>query len=320
MAKKLNLAINLSIYSDSVKSTNPLLRDVYLVRELEDSGLYDTLHESIEIDPAETFTVFDGTRNLNLDALTQATLSLVSGDKYKLALAANGGTFSGFRTKRAITLDNTSVIEFTKITGQLVEIDITAGTAWSLTSVQIGDQIKFEDAANVNVDNKGLFVVKAKSGTVLTIENPSGVGETITLNSGSNVSIFSAAGTQPGDNLTLTSPFSESNRGEYTVLDVTADYVTFSANIIVPEGPITGIQSGGLVVYNRAYKFLYIEIESGEAAILLNDSSDESHKAKALNSEIPGIYLKTGQTFKIEIKNLRNDIPLSLRVVASQRE
>jgi hypothetical protein len=320
MAKKLNLAINLSIYSDSIQSTNPLLRDVYLVRDFADSGLYDTLHESIEIDPSETFEVFDGTRNLNLDALTQATLALVSGDKYKLTLAANGGTFSGFRTKRTITLDNTSVLDFDKITGQLLEINVIGGTIWSLATVQIGDQIKIENAANVNVNNKGLFTVKAKSGTILTVENPNGVSEVVTLNNGANITIFSAAGTQPGDNLTLASPFAETNRGEFTVLEVTADYVTFSANVIVPEGPITGIQSGGLVVYNRAYKFVYIEVESGEAAMLLNDSNDESHKVKPLNSEIPGIYMKTGPVFKIEIKNLRNDIPLSLRVVASQRE
>lgn len=320
MSKKFNFAFNLSIYSDTQSNANPMLRDVFIVRNLLSDDLMDIIHDSDTIDPSATSTIFDGSRSFGLDALAQGTISYLSGDIYKLSINANSGTFSGFRASRAVGLDNTSQITFTKITPSLMTLSISAGTAWDLSSVQVNDEIRFESAANVNVGNQGTFKIKTKSSSTLTIENPSGINETIIINSAANVLVYSSIGVQFGDNLVLGAPFNVNNRDTYTILDVTPNYVEFANDLVVPEGPIAALNSGGLTIYNKTFKILYLEVTEGSAAIMLNGSSDLNQVVAPFDENTPGIYFKMGNFYRVDIKNLSDDEQLSFRIVASQKE
>lgn len=261
------------LYDDSNVSNNPSTqfgnwkKSQYNITVSKPSG-----PTKYNILPGATQNVFSGVRTLTFDGTTQFTLSLNPVKSATYRMSAVAGTAAGFRTKRAadlngqnvtITINNNALANFAQsaaLTG------VTVGDIFFIPSVLTGDS-----AGPFNEQNSGYWQVYSISGTNftaarLTGESFSGVAETVSVTSSSQIVFFSNSGVQVGDKLQIVSGFSSVSKKTYSISNISWNWVEFVSTEPLPLESAIIVGVGGIVVYNSAKR--WIRIESDQELVL----------------------------------------------------
>ena len=222
MSEKMNLFTNINIYSDLVASNNPTKNNVKWGFDEKGLDISEPESKSLILQAGESIQLFSGLRSISDDGTTKYDLSLKTGTSNTYSLSYNSGTAPDFKVSRSIGTDSTTEVTVTK-NGPILKFTSTGGTLFDLVSagVQAGDIVRITD--EFNTLNQGKFKILSFDTTSFQVENISGLAEgpiTLGANFATVLQIFSAAGVQVGDKVSLTSAFSSLTLGTYEITDV----------------------------------------------------------------------------------------------------
>lgn len=298
---KLNFLVYLNTYSDKSASNNPSLSNFKWAREITGIPASNPISEAFSLAPGETKEIFSGVRTLLVDGTTEFSLQLKPLSSSTYRLLATAGQVPGFRTARSTGADATTEVTVI-VNGPIVTFSSSGGTAFDLSSVQIGDQVRIGD--QFNTLNQGKFKVLAKTANSFTVENFTGVNEgPITLGAtfADQVRIYSAAGVQEGDVVVIKSGFSSVTYGSYKVTDVTDNYVEFYSTAVLPQE--TDIVSADLAIYSQAKNLVYLEADQ-KATVTLNGVQMASMEPFIINnSKQPGVFMLKATVYSFTVTN-----------------
>ncbi len=299
----LKTLIFLQAYEDTVPSNSPKLNNFKWTRESTNYSVSSALSDTFQIPPQTTQSLFSGMRTLAQDGTTQYSISLVPMMNSMYQLTNVGGTPPAFRTLRSIGTDATSQVT-TSLNGTVLTFTFTGGTLPSLGSVVAGDQVLIGD--DFNQSNQGIWQIIATTSTSISIVNPLGAVEgPITLGSGfaTQLRIFSAAGVQIGDTLSIFGGFSPVSQNAYQITQVTDYYLQFSYTGVLPiEGPIT---TDDIAVYTAIKNMIYLESDQN-LEILINGAESGPVIVPSVSNGIalsPGIFMLNGNIYSLSVIN-----------------
>jgi hypothetical protein len=288
----LNLSVNLVAYADELKNSNPMVKFTDLKWSM--LGLPTDIPRQVPISlpPGTTQTVMSTERTLTFTGATSFDIVSVAGTTNVRLVGAFGA-----RTAR---LDGDATTQWTIVkTNQLVRLTFTGtGTAPTFAGIQVGDGVTL-GAAFLSI-NQGDYVIVSKGANYVEFTAPNAVNETVT----GQVEIYSSGPVQVGDILDVsTSQFLFPNRGIFTILRVTDEYVEFSNPEAVPQSGVTSVTSG-LSIYPEAYRWIAID---HKVVVKMNaDTQSGCEVEPPKESDLvnnPGLMIKRGKVFRIEIEN-----------------
>lgn len=292
----LNVNLNVLGYLDGPKTANPRMKlhDTTLsIMGLPTEAMNTT---PIDLAPGESVTLASTLRTVSY---TPATTFAITKNQ---ATARLSGSF-GQRTGR---LDGDATTQWTvSISQELVTLTYTGtGTAPTFSSMQSGDGVTLD--APFSSLNRGDFTVVKVGSNYIQFVNPIGAGETIV----GQVEVYSSGPVQKGDTLDLTSPaFAYPNKGQFVLTRVTDSFVEFSNPDAVPESGISGVLAGELNVYKDAFLWMLAAVDR-KAIIRLNGSTNDSIEvAPPVEGDLtnnPGLMLKRGRVYHVQIQNPTN--------------
>lgn len=187
---------------------------------------------------------------------------------------------------------------------------VNSGTAFNLTSVQVGDFVTI--GSNFNPLNQGTFQIIALTSTSFTIENEIGVTEgPIILGSGyaTQVQIFSAAGVQINDTIVISGGFSKATWGSYLINAVFANSLQFTYLGALPSE--SNILTESITIYSSAKQLVYMESDTS-LDILINDIDIGQVKPFVINNAsmpqlppqiIPGMFMLKSTIWTLSVTN-----------------
>lgn len=267
----LNFLVFLNAYSDRNPSNAPSRNNFKWGRDLNSLSVENPYSLEFTLAPGETRSLFSGVRTLAQNNTTQYSIAPKPLTTSTYVLSWVGGTAPAFRTSRSSGADATTQVTVT-LNGTVATFTSTGGTPFSLISggVVVGDNVRI--GTNFNQLNQGPWQIIALTATSFSIVNPFAVAEgPVTLGSGfaSQVDIYSAAGVQVGDILSINGGFSLVTQGTYEVTGVADTFLEFSSTAVLPtEGPIT---TQAIAVYSSAKRLIYMEADQ-KCAVTINGS------------------------------------------------
>lgn len=181
---------------------------------------------------------------------------------------------------------------------------VSSATAFNLISggVVVGDTVSIGSPFN-NL-NQGVFTVISVSATSFSVQNYLGVAEgpyVLGADFASEISIYSAAGVQIGDTLSITAGFSPASWGNYKVTQVYANSLEFSSTAVLPqEGPITT----QVALYESALQFIYLQTNQAISVILNGGSAATIRPLIDQNKVNPGIFVRSDTIYSVTIQNI----------------
>jgi hypothetical protein len=309
--QKLNLGLNLVVYSDSTSTSNPVLKDLDYNRQMmgiSTDGLYTKRYSNVG--PGTSVTVASNARTITQDATTQWTVSLVTGNIYRYKWVA--GTNPGLRTDRGLGGDATT--QWTvMVNGPVVRYTASAGTAPVFTSIQPGDSFLVEDLGPFNVANTGIFLVLGKGSNYVEISNGSGAAEGPILQGTRAdglpaVSAYSNGPVVVEDEVRIkaTTPFNSANQGSFTVIRVTQNYFDVENAIPgYPQGPIVIGDATGIVFYSSLYRWIFVESDQ-KVSVRLNGDTSDNYEVDPITPGDPnqvGVLLLRGTVYQLVVAN-----------------
>lgn len=297
---KFSLNVFLSSTSDTSSSGATNLNNFKWSRSINSLTVDAPLSRSLSLAPGESSTIFSGSRTLTSDGTTVFSISLKAGTTNTYTLAWVSGTVPAFRTARTTSADATTVITST-INGPLVTYTSTAGTALNLSGVSVGDYVTLGSSFNVN--NQGEYLVLGKTSTSFTVSNSVGVAEVVTMGSlyASSLLIYSAAGVQVEDVLSITGGFSSVSWNTYDITAVTANYVEFTSTATLPAE--ASVQTNSIAVYNDAKSLIYVEADQYCTMTINGVAGSEVRPFVVGSGTQPGIFLRTSTIYSLSIAN-----------------
>lgn len=304
-----NLTIKSIAYADSQISNNPRIRAWDYHYELLGGAIANPRSDFFEIASGETLSIFNNIRTTGIGASTEFDLTLVDPSSNQYKLAWSGGSAPIFRTDRLLALNSTSEITVTQ-NGSVTTYTSTSGTLMTTTDVQVGDILKIDDQSGLSISNRGTFVVLSKTATSLSVQNTNGVAEVGTvLDVNGFIAFSNGSGNQimVGDKIRINAGFSPASYGTYEVTDVAPTWLTFLADPALGLPQESGIIPGvnGIAVYGNSKSFVMVATQR-PVIVRCNGSTADSEivsPAEIDNPDRPGLFLKTGTTYSLEIKN-----------------
>lgn len=306
-----NLTVNSIAYADTATSNNPQIRAWDYTYKLLANQVSKPRSDFFEIAPGDTLNVFNGVRASAISGTTEFDLTTpfpMDQQKYRLSWNGNG-TAPLFRSDRFLGVDVTTEITTTQ-NGPLTTYTSTAGTLLDTSLVNVGDILFIGPDSGLSLGNQGTFVILGKDATSVTVTNQLGAGEVGVIVTPDQFIAFSNSSANRvaiGDRLVISAGFSPASFGTYTVTAVTPSYLEFS--VVAPGGlPLeSGIIPGaaGLTVYGSAKSFIMIAAQ-GKCIAQCNGSSDSTQVIEPIednNPQRPGLYLKQGTVYSLNIVN-----------------
>lgn len=290
----LNLSVNLVAYADELKNSNPMVKFADLKWSM--LGLPTDIPRQVPISlpPGTTQTVMSTERTLTFTGATSFQIANVAGTTNVRLV----GDF-GARTAR---LDGDATTQWALVkTNQLVRMTYTGtGTAPTFAGIQVGDGVTL--SVPFQSINQGDYVIVSKGANYIEFTAPNAIDETVTA----QVEIYSSGPVQVGDILDISSSqFSFPNRGIFTILRVTDQYVEFSNPEAVAQIGVTSVSSG-LSIYPEAYRWMLLAIDHKVVVKLNADTQSGCEVEPPKESDLvnnPGLMIKRGKVFRIDIQN-----------------
>lgn len=330
MDATLNLYAKLIAFGDRTVNSNPRLRAVDWERDNSGLSVKDPTSKGFEIPVGSSKVIFDGARSTSTDGTTQFSISLLTNTTSSYRITHTSGTNPVFRTGRNLTL-NACTVTFAIQPNNIVTLSVPGLSPSDFTNVQANDiifvpSITTGDSANViNTLNSGYWQVLSKTNAqTLSIARPTGtvfegVSETVTLTSNSQMRAFNQSGVQIGDSVIVSSGFSVAAQQTFTVSSVTDSFIEFTSTLPLPNETAIVPGASGLSFYTENKRILYIEADQ-ECVIQLNNSTDESvqvNPIEAGNASRPGMFMKTGSVFSLNVIN-KSGSTLNLLVITAK--
>lgn len=288
------LNVNLSIlaYSDATATLQPNVRLADLKWSLLGLPSDNFKNVPISLAPGETLTVASTSRTLSYSGATSFVVTKQGADRMRISASF------GQRLSRN-SGDNTTVWDLTK-NGQVVRLTASANTAPGFAGIQIGDSVNL---TAFNSYNNGEYVILSKGTNYIEFVNAYAQNQAGVTTS--PLSIYSSGPVQKGDILDITSPqFAFPNQGAFPVLAVTDQYI----EVLNPNAfnqTVTGITTG-FDVYPYAYKWMMIAVDR-KVVVGLNGSGPSSIEVEPpVEGDLiktPGLFLKRGKVFQVQIMN-----------------
>jgi len=328
----INIHSNVLIFDDNddVVTSNPKRRNTDWTVDISGVKVSDPESKSYTIAPGDTSTIFSGERTLTVDNTTVFSVSLnpVSDATYRLTNTS--GTAPGFRTDRVILL-NTKTVNVAVNNNATVEFTVT-GTP-DFTGVVAGDIVFIPDtttgdsASPFNVLNVGFWVVLANTASNKKLvckrigtADFQGVSETVVITANAQFLVFSSAGVQVGDTLSLMSGFSSITLAStYQIQAVTPLWIEFGSTVSLPLETGVSPTASGIAIYSSAKNFVRVEVDR-ESVIRLNaDSSNNTKLSPREQGTKDGVaYLEMwGNVYKMVIVNKSDSDPLKAIVISA---
>jgi hypothetical protein len=309
----LNMTTQILAYSADIsgQTDNPHMRNFDWERRFANIEIRNPKSFQSVVAPGESITLFDGTRSHSMTGSTVLTMALLDASKSIYRLSVTSGP-SGFRTARSIsglttcnvTINNNSVAVF----------DFAGAT---LTGVVPGDIMRIKGAATYDAGpyvfgslNAGLWKIIGINGTAVSCvrfvgEQFIGGNESVTGISG-DVQIYSSAGIQVGDKVSIDGSFSIVTQRVYTISAVTPTTIDFVSTISIPnESSVTYIPDS-ISFYTQAKKIVYVECDQ-DAVVRFDGETSNKTKINPIQPGSPclvGYIHKWGSTFKCEVVNI----------------
>lgn len=296
---KFNVLVNINAYEDSNGSQNPTMNYFKWTREINGSNASKPKSEEFILAPNESKTIFDGTRSLLQDSMTQYNLALKANTSNTYVLKYLAGTNPVIRNSRTTGADNTTQITITQ-NATLTTFTSTAGTPLNLLvgGVIAGDNVVI--SGPFNVANQVYGKILSVTATSFSIENASSISEVVTLVSVSDIKIFSASGIQKGDNLRIFGGFSPASFGTYEITLVTDDSIEFySSKALASETRATD----QLSVYYGSKSFVYVEADQ-TVELTVNGQSNGSIEPFIIGTTTkPAMFMKKSTMWSMTVTN-----------------
>lgn len=299
-------------YDDLETNSNPQRRFFDWRRDVTGVPVESPQSQRITVDPFTEVTIFNGSRTLGADGLTEfaLTVSPLAPTRYRLTWTGIGAA-PAFRVDRALALGG-GTVTLTLQPNTTVAVVSSLGAVFG--AVVVGDTVLVPgtstgDAALFNPLNEGTWTVLAASATTLTLARAagavfSGATETVSLTANTQVQAYSAAGVQAGDTLDVVAGFSLAARSTYDIVTATARYIEFFSSLPLPaETVVPGATA--LAVYTAAKRYVYVEANQ-EVAVKLNGATDERVRVEPMLPGDPngvGWFEKWGPTFSLVVRN-----------------
>lgn len=309
---KLNLLFYINAYSDRASSNDPSLNHFKWTRDVNGLSVENPTGSALSLAPGEVRSIFNGSRTLGQDGTTQYSIALATLSTNNYVLSWTGGTAPNFRTPRTTGADATTSVT-TSINGTVVTFSSSAGTPFNLAGAQVGDNAVI--GSEFNALNQGQFAIISLTATSFSIVNPMGVTETVALGSdfANQIQVFSAAGVQVSDTLVISGGFSPVTQGAYSIVNVTANTITFFSSAILPQE--SAIQTEAIVAYENAKRLVYIEADQ-ECDIAINGAStDVVQPLIQCATVMRGLFLRTSTVWSLSITN-NSTVPANVFVAS----
>lgn len=326
------------IYNDATATNNPQQRYVDWRRNLSNVVVKNPLDTQYIIPPNTSQVLFNGSRTTTIDNTTVFSIALnpINSNVYRFTWT--GGTAPGFRTDRGLTLSGDTA---TIAVNNNATVTLTIVTN-NFNAVQIGDTVWIPTAATgdasvsspFNVQNGGAWQVigKASGGTpkTITMVRPAGtffsaVAETQTITSNNQLLAFSSSGVQLGDSLEISSGFSPVTQTNFTVSNVTSQWVEVTTSLNYPLE--TGIQptNSGMTFYLGNKKFKRVEVDQPAIVRLNGDVGNSTIKGLRLDPLIVadqnniGYFEALGTCWALEVVNRSQTSVLHVTVLSAEQ-
>ena len=289
----LNVNLAVTLYLDGPKSSNPKIKVHDSVINLMGLPTDKAVTYNISLSPGESKVI---TSTLRTISYTNLTSFVVTKNQATTRITGSFG-------QRIARLDGDSTTEWTISTNQdLSTITYTGtGTPPTFGSMQAGDSITIDSPFSSL--NRGDFLVVKVGSNFIQYINPIGAGETQV----GQVDIYSNGPVQKGDTLDVqSSQFAFPNRGQYVITRITDSFIEISNPSGIPE-TVTGVTSGTLNIYSNCFKWMYLLTDQLIAvklngSTLVTDEVDPPVDGDLVGN--PGIMLKRGRVYQVEILNL----------------
>lgn len=284
--------------------------------------------ESFNVDPGQSFLVWDGVRTTTVadDTAFNLTLNPFTPSIYRLAFA--GGSDPGFRTRREVDLSTNTVV--CTILSNLT-LDVTSTGVNPFSDVSVGDAVfipgvKTGDPVGIFNDlNAGFWTVLStpSTGEIILGRDPSivweGATETVTPTAQTDFLVFSAAGVQVGDTVDIAAGFAAPVQRSFDITSVTGDWIEFLSTS--PLGPEAGVVPGAanFVIYTMRKRFVGIRTNQ-EIVVRYNGDTSNFNRVEPLLAGVPGFEgsdHKFGSVWSLEIFN-RSTARASVRVASAE--
>ena len=303
-----NINYQLVIFEDQT-DRNPQIRMPDITKSIQGVNVNHDKSERITLAPGETKDIVVTSRAVAWDATTQLTTDryLAAADGVRLKWTGTG-TAPAFRTNRNIGGGATTVVDMTRISPYVVRITQSAGTAWTLGSVQNGDIIKFEKNTDTftspfNPTNLGKsFSVQAKGANYIDfVDNGTAALDTaVTIGTdfAFALRVFSNGPVKIGDTLTISGAgINPSNHGKFEIVDLSTDYIEIINPFSEPETFLYG--TNAITVYDYLIGLLHLRA-SGPVRVKY-DNQVEWMLLDRLGAEV--ILLASVCSYRIQANN-----------------
>lgn len=318
-----NLLLRYIAFNDLNISNNPNIRIADLSYNLNGQSANKPKSQDLSIPPNQTLTVFNGTRTTSMDTTTAFTITRPDVNSNVYRLTNSSGTAPEFRTAISLGIDGTTVVAVT-VNGPLMKISNSSGTAMVTTSLQVGNILNILSTSGLAQANQGRFTVIAKDTNSITVENTNAVAETATLVPAGFLTYSNGAAVNQiliGDKIVISGGLSPVSFGTYQVTEVTPNWIEFLAGDSsgLPSETDVIIGTQGLKAYSAAKTFVLIAAQQNCSIRCNGDTSDNVliEPKEVNNQEKPGLFLKHGLVYSLEINNMSLET-LNLVVVTSE--
>lgn len=317
----LNMNYQLLIYEQG-SSRNPTVRQPDISKEIKEIPVNSERTEKMVLYPGDIATLATTARAISWNNTTELEFIRPWADQDKIRLTWTGnGTNPAFRTLRAIGGDATTQVSFTRVTPYVMRVQNVAGTAWTLTSVQVGDIIKFEKSTDsftspLSETNQGQTLqVQAKGTSHIDFVDNGLCSEEGPITLGTDfaqvIKVFNQGPVKIGDTLSITSSaVNPSNQGKFAITDVSPDYLEFVNPFSVNE---TVLHDAGFFVYN--YLIGFILVRASEGLQIRFGGQEEWAEIQKMGSE--ALLMASIATHEVEAKNA-GSLPVEVTVQTAQ--
>jgi len=278
------------------------------------------------IAPGASLTLFDGTRTIAADDTTEweLTLSPLSGNRYRFTWDGTG-TAPQLRNDRQA---NVTAVTVTVNANQTATFTATAGNfgfAADGDTLFIPGQVTGDGASVFNPLNQGQWVILSHSGsTVLNVARLPGTqfqafGEAVTPASASAMLVYSAAGVQIGDGVSVNAGFSLAVQRGYTVEQVTPTWFEVTSTASLPVDATAVPLTNGIQFFSAAKR--YVELWGDqEAVVRFNGATDDTNKIspwQAGDVTQMGLHAHAGLSWSAVVVN-KSTSPLNLTAITAE--
>src|ERR1700690_463927 len=272
-------------YDDLPRNSNPLLSGINRRLSAINIPCDSTQTLEYQIGPGASVTAFNGTRTLAVDGTTAFSLTLSPANPTTYRLLNTAGTAPVFRTARSVAI---ATVVLTLSVGANLALTITAGSGSPFSTVQVGDTLMIpgvstgDPASPFNALNEGLwYVLTAGSASIVVARDPSqvfsGISETVTPASDSQLIVFSSDNVQVGDTVNLSLGFAASALHAFAIIAATPLWIEFTS--VPPLGNQTGIitTAAGIQIFTLAKLWISIETDQ-EIVYQVNGDTGQFNK------------------------------------------